>query len=373
MWGIAFAIVFIALGALQLLTAVLTVRYVARSKRRAGEGAASPREPVSVVSAIALLGRTEADSALSALTLASPETEVLYCAFDDTNWVEARVRDEIAARPGVNARLLLGRSQVSVNPKMDNIEKGYRAATADLVVFIDGNLAVPDDLVDLLLAAAEPGIGAVSAVPLAVAPGNFWAELECAFLNNFQARWQIASAELGSAFAQGKLFMTRKTWLEGQGGIEALRGDLAEDTALTKLVRAAGLKVALVARPLELPLGRRRFADVLNRQMRWSFLRRRALPLLNFTEVLSSFPALVASGAVAMILLGLPPWPLVLVTVVLWYSLDAALALACGWHWRLAMLPAALVRDCLSLPVWLSGWIRSGYVWRDQSIRIGPR
>jgi ceramide glucosyltransferase len=41
--------------------------------------------------------------------------------------------------------------------------------------------------------------GVVCSVPIASRPANFWAELECAFLNTFQARWEYAADTLGAA------------------------------------------------------------------------------------------------------------------------------------------------------------------------------
>ena len=78
----------------------------------------------------------------------------------------------------------------------------------------------------------------------------------------------------GFGFAQGKTMLWRRADLERAGGIEALAKEVAEDAASTKIVRAAGRKVRLVAQPFPQPLGHRSASEVWNRQLRWARLRR---------------------------------------------------------------------------------------------------
>src|SRR5271166_2400326 len=104
--------------------------------------------------------------------------------------------------------------------------------------------------------------------PIGSAPEGVWAELECAFLNSHQARWQCFADSIGLGFAQGKSMLWRKEILQRGGGVRALAGEVAEDAASTKLVRKQGLRVRIVDRPFEQPLGRRSAADVWRRQLR---------------------------------------------------------------------------------------------------------
>ena len=57
-------------------------------------------------------------------------------------------------------------------------------------------------------------------------PENFAAEIECAFLNTYQARWQYSAEALGFGFAQGKTMLWRRDILETGGGIEALGAEI---------------------------------------------------------------------------------------------------------------------------------------------------
>ena len=131
-------------------------------------------------------------------------------------------------------------------------------------------------------------------------PAGVWAELECAFLNTYQARWQYLADTLGAGFAQGKTMLWRRAVLQQAGGIEALARDLAEDAAATKVVDAQGLRVRLVDAPFGQPLGYRGTDEVWNRQVRWARLRRASFPACYLPELLTGAPLpLLACGLVA--------------------------------------------------------------------------
>ena len=124
--------------------------------------------------------------------------------------------------------------------------KGWRAAAHDWIVIADSNVLMPPDYIQRLFASWRADTGLVASPPVGCMPHGFWAEIECAFLNTYQARWQYFADTLGFGFAQGKTMFWRRAVLEHAGGIRALAADPAEDAASTKIVRAAGLKVRLV-------------------------------------------------------------------------------------------------------------------------------
>jgi cellulose synthase/poly-beta-1,6-N-acetylglucosamine synthase-like glycosyltransferase len=155
--------------------------------------------------------------------------------------------------------------------------KGWRAARHDWIVIADSNVLMPRDYIERLFASWRADTGLVASPPIGCRPQGLWAELECAFLNTYQARWQYLADALGFGFAQGKTMLWRRADLERAGGIAALAREVAEDAASTKVVRSAGLKVRLVDRPFPQPLGYRSAAEVWSRQLRWARLRRASL------------------------------------------------------------------------------------------------
>jgi hypothetical protein len=58
----------------------------------------------------------------------------------------------------------------------------------------DTNVLMPPDYLYRLLRGWRADTGLVSSPPIGCAPGNVWAELECAFLNTYQARWMKSAS-----------------------------------------------------------------------------------------------------------------------------------------------------------------------------------
>jgi ceramide glucosyltransferase len=352
----------LAVHACTCLLAGLRLRTTVRTGARS--------EPVTIVISIAGLDPHEMEAAMSALALASPTVEILYCGYSDAEPAVATLRRHLAATPVDNVRILVGRARTSCNPKLDNIEKALAAVRSELVVFVDGNVRVPPDFVSRLFAEWDDETGAVSSPPLGVEPGNFWAEVECAMLNPLFARYQIVAAGAGAGFVHGKVFMIRTSFLASRGGMRALEGEPIEDGAATRLVRSAGKKIRLTRRPFEQPLGHRRFRDVWQRNLRWALQRRYCYPVVFAIEpLMTGIPTLVAA-AVAAAYWALPVLPLTIGTAILWYGSEAVLARLAGWPWSLRSVLAAIVRDGLAVGVWVGAWLGSRYVWRGQSVDL---
>ena len=192
-----------------------------------------------------------------AFSLDWPRYELIFCVAHADDPVVKLINRAIALFPKVPARLLVGDDRVSGNPKLNNCVKGWEAARHDWVILADSNVLMPKDYVQHLMAAWRPDTGLVCSTPIGSRPDGFWAEVECAFLNTLQARWQYAGEALGLGFAQGKSMLWNKPMLDANGGIRALAAEIAEDAAATKLVNGLGLRVNLVASPFEQPLGQR--------------------------------------------------------------------------------------------------------------------
>ena len=215
----------------------------------------------------------------------------------ETTPVVPVIRRLIAEHPNVPARLLVGRDNVTSNPKLNNLIKGWRAARHDWVVMADSNVLMPPDYIDRLLSGWRADTGLLCAPPIGCMAQGFWAEVECAFLNTYQARWQYAADSVGLGFAQGKTMLWRRADLEKAGGIQALGAEIAEDAAATKVVRRAGRRVRLVDGAFGQPLGHRSARAVWQRQVRWAKLRRTTFPAFFLPEVLSGgFAPLLAAA-----------------------------------------------------------------------------
>jgi ceramide glucosyltransferase len=309
----------------------------------------------------------------SGFELDYPDYELVFCCADAADPAAALVRELIARHPRVRARLLVGRDAICANPKLNNLVKGWPHARGDWLIFADSNVLMPPDYIQRLLAGWRPGTGVLCAPPIGGLPAGFGSELECAFLNTYQARWQYAADAAGFGFAQGKTMLWRRRDLVAAGGIGALACEIAEDAAATKVVRSLGLRASLVDAPFMQPLGTRSLRQVWDRQARWSRLRRVTFPLLFAPEVLTGGLLPVAAGTLAADAIGVPAPAALAVLAAVWLGGEALLARTAGWHLSLRSPLAWLVRDALLPALWLQAWLSAGFNWRGNEVRPETR
>jgi ceramide glucosyltransferase len=297
-----------------------------------------------------------------------PSLEIVFCAARESDPAVPLLRRLIAENPHVHARLLIGDERPTPNPKLNNLVKGWRGTDSDWVIMADSNVLLPPDYLADLAGAFKPGTGLVCSPPVGSAPVGLAAEIECAFLNTYQGRWQVAADTLGFGFAQGKTMYWRRDLLDAAGGIEALGADAAEDAAATKIVRANGGRVRLVDRPYPQPLGRRHLRDMWDRQIRWARLRRATFPHFYAPEILAG--PLVPMGALALVAgdVGLDPAAAVAGVAALWYGAEAALAKGAGWHLSRWSALAFVLRDLMLPAVWIGGLTGNGFTWRGNEM-----
>jgi ceramide glucosyltransferase len=306
----------------------------------------------------------------STFLLDYPRYEIVFCFAGDNDPAIPIVQGLIAAHPHIEARLLIGNAKISGNPKLNNVVKGWHASRGKWVLMADSNVLMPKDHIRRMLSAWRNGTGLVCSPPIGSAPQNLWAEMECAFLNTYQARWQFFADSIGLGFAQGKSMLWRRNLLDFTGGIEALAGEVAEDAAATKIVRGLGLRVRLVTSPFVQPLGYRSAADVWHRQVRWARLRRKTFPWFFGLEILVGAVPPLAMGTFVATASGWPVIDIVAPLAAIWYAAEAYLAHNAGWHFFPRSILICMLRDILLPVLWVFAWTSNDFEWRGNSITM---
>ena len=359
------AVVCVVAGAFHVVS-IVSVAFRARGgKLRAFTGKVPP---ITIVRPISGADPFLAETLGTTFAVAGDGVQIIFCAARANDPAVETARRLIAAHPGRDAVLLIGDDRISRNPKLNNCVKGWAAARNDLVVFVDSNVLLPSDYLRRMVAAWDDRAGLVTAPPIGGRPESFFANVECAFLNTHQARWQIFADQLGIGFAQGKNLMMRKSIMEPLGGMAALAQEPAEDAAATKIVRDAGLKVRLTDTPFPQPLGRRTMAEMWSRQVRWARLRRATFPLLYLPEILCGAAVPVVTGMAAAWLQGFDGWTVGAVLLSAWVGCELLLAKIIGWHLSWSQPLAIVARDVLLPFVWVRGFARGGIEWQGHEI-----
>lgn len=329
-----------------------------------------PLPSVTLLRPVCGLDRFDQETLGSSFALHPAPLELVFCAAREEDPAVPLVRRLIAAHPEVPARLLVGDDRASGNPKLDNLLKGWRAARGEWVVMADANLLLPPAYLREIPALRGGDTGMVSSPAVGLWPEGLWGAVECAFLNSNQARLQLVADGLGRGFAQGKTLAFPRAGLEAMGGMAALGRKLAEDAAATVAVRAAGRRVRLTRAPFAQPVGRRSRAQVWDRQLRWSKIRRDGFPGLFLWEPLNgaALPALACALALPA-LGGGPLW--LLAYLGLWWGAEALLARRAGWPLGALGLLALPVRDAMIPALWLATFVDPRFEWRGTA--MGPR
>ena len=358
----------IAVSAVQFTSIAIAICRFRLTARRRLPSKSHP--PVSLVRPLCGIDNYADDTLSSTFALDYPSYEILFCVASEKDLVVPLVRGLIAANPSRSAKLLVGDDRISPNPKLNNVVKGWHAARHPWIVIADSNVLMPRDYMQRLFASWRADTGLVASPPIGCRPDGIWAEVECAFLNAYQARWQYLVDWFGFGFAQGKTMLWRRADLERAGGIDALAKEVAEDAAATKVVRGAGLKVRLVDRPLAQPLGRRSAAEVWNRQLRWARLRRASFMICFLPELFSGGVLPILAVAFLAKAFGLPLALCVCGFAALWYGAEMLLAAAADWHVSALYPFHALIRDLL-LPVLFVAALRGNdFVWRGNEMQV---
>lgn len=361
-------ILFVALAVVIHAGSLLISIYAARRTRRPVR-APSNAPAVTLLRPACGIENNVAATLESSFRLDYPNYEIVFCVQKDDDPIIPIIQALMAENDHIESRLLIGDDKISINPKLNNLVKGWEEAAHEWVVMTDSNVMLPADYIQYLFSYFDDETGLVCSPAVGGAPRNLAAELECAFLNEHEARWQITADQLGRGFAQGKTMLWRRDVLNNAGGISALASEPAEDAASTKVVRQAGLKVRLMPGPFLQPLGLRNFDEVWQRQVRWARLRRTSFPWLYAPEVLTG-GFLPLAAAALLTALGVLPLAGLATLAAAWYGGEILLSKLAGWHvsWRSPVV--LLLRDILLVPLWAAGWLGNTFVWRGNAMDI---
>jgi ceramide glucosyltransferase len=363
---VIFAILVVTIGLHVVTIAIMIIRW--KFRPRSNSIAFSP-PPISIIRPVSGLENFIEITLASSFNLNYPSYEIIFCIASDSDPAMPIVQRLIKEHPHVNAQLLIGNDRFSANPKLNNSFKGWTVAANDWIVLADSNVLMPRDYLLRLLGSWKSDTGLVCSPPAGSHPKGFWANVECSFLNEYQARWQYTADTIGIGFAQGKNMLWRREVLLGAGGFHVLGREPGEDAAFTKVMRAAALRIRLVDPPFAQPLGYRSAAQVWQRQVRWARIRRASFPFVFTLEIWTGVLLPLISGLWTAAWYELPLLPSAVAIATIWYGLEMLLARAAGWPVLFGYPFYAATRDLMLPVLWIQGWRERGFVWQGNTIR----
>ena len=245
------------------------------------------------------------DSIASYLELDYPRAEYYFGVSDDHDRaaeVPLALREQFRS---TQLTLVVGAEPDCANRKVAKLIKmAERAATADIFVMSDADIAVDRDHLRRLAGelAADDRMGVISCLYRARPGGPLASRLEALAVNTDFAPMVMLSAAIEPVrYALGATIAIKRPALDAIGGFRALKDLLADDFYLGKLAAEHGWGVGLSGSIVTTVAHERTFADFWKHQLRWARTYRTTRPLSLATIVTHGpFWALVllaASGA----------------------------------------------------------------------------
>ncbi len=191
---------------------------------------------------------------------------------DATDGAIPVVKSLIELYPELDLHLVVDSAAHGANRKVSNLINMGQVARHPLIVMADSDVAVgPNYLRTLVGALAEPGVGVVTCLYRGLPNGGFWARLSSMAVHDHFLPGTILGLALGLArpCVGATIALSRET-LTRTGGFKAVANQLADDFAIGKAVRQAGLRVVVPPMLVAHTFEEKSLRDVIRHELRWA-------------------------------------------------------------------------------------------------------
>ncbi|HEV8662944.1 MAG TPA: glycosyltransferase [Candidatus Methylomirabilis sp.] len=302
--------------------------------------------------------------------------EVLFCVEEERDPAVPVIRRLLRTHPEAEARLLVRpRSNPGILGKIHNMMVGVEASRHPVLLFSDADVRAGAGYVqDLVRPLADPRVGLAFGAPVVAGGQTAAAGLLALAVNDAILLIAPAVALQRVEGACGASMAIRRETLEAVGGLAPFAGQIADDAALGRAVRRAGLQIALTASPIRIIQRRTSLRQWWSLMHRWFVTVRRLFPALYACYPLAEFGFLwgvlyaalrTAEGADGIV------WLLPFGMAALAAASMAVLCLRFArtpeilrWLW---LLPAL---DLLRAAVWVAAYLSSEVSWRGRRLRV---
>ncbi len=352
-----------------LLAAWLALRFFRKCSACPLSGALRGREPVSILKPL-YHDHPGLESCLrSFCTLDYPVYQVIFGVQDPDDPAHAiakRLQDEYPSR---DIQVVVSSRSIGLNPKINNLAGMLMAAAHPWLVIADSDIQVPGDYLDHVAAPlASSQIGLVTCLYAGLPGPGIWSRIGALFINDwFAPSVCVAWALHSRAFAFGATLALRRETLDRIGGFEVLANALADDFRLGEQVRKLGFDIELADIRVGTIVSERTFRALWIHEIRWLRTIRFVNPLgFAFSWLTLGLPVLLAGFTLAggSVLAGVVLLAALGCRLMLHYQSAQTLGVESEPFWML------LVRDFLTLGVWLASLMSRRVVWHDQHLQV---
>lgn len=296
--------------------------------------------------------------------------QLVFGAADPDDPALALVRRIARRHPDRDVTIVAGANDDAPNPKVGLQERLLPLARHDVILLSDSNVRVaPDEVARVLPAFADPRVGLAYQAVTGIGEESLPAAVENLHYNDLAGVLAIGATLLtGQHAVNGKGEWVRREALAAAGGIEAVRDNAADDSALARLVAAAGWRVRLAPVPVRIVHRTWSWRGLWQRHVRHAACRIRIAPAAYPLELLLN-PLPWAAALLAT------PWAALAPTLVLArILLETSAARILRGEWPSLRHAAAIpLKDAVYLAGWFAPLAVRHVHWRGRSYRLARR
>jgi ceramide glucosyltransferase len=269
--------------------------------------------------------------------------------------------------PATQIDLVVDDRAHGANPKVANLVNMEPKARHEIIVLSDSDIVVSDDFLSELVPKLDRAqTGAVTCLYYGVAAGGIWAQLSAInintqFLPNVMVALTFGAAKpcFGSAIAM------RKEVLGRIGGFKSYLDELADDYAIGKAIRAAGLDVVIPRWAVGHACFDHSFRSFWEHQMRLSRTIRSIDPV-GYAGMIFMHPLMLSILAA---LLG-AQHPIALPGIAFFSRVILTFRIERSFNLRRHSLWLLAAHDAISFAVFVCSFFRGAVEWRGRHYRV---
>ena len=182
------------------------------------------------------------------------------------------VKSLIERHPELDLHLVVNSAAHGANRKISNLINMGQVARHPLIVMADSDVAVgPNYLRTLVAALAQPGVGLVTCLYRGLPSGGFWSRLSSMAVHDHFLPGTILGLALGLARpCVGATIALSRDTLTRIGGFRAVANKLADDYAIGRAVRQAGLRIVVPPMLVAHTFEEKSLSDLMRHELRWA-------------------------------------------------------------------------------------------------------
>jgi ceramide glucosyltransferase len=280
------------------------------------------------------------------------------------------VRSLIARYPELDIQLVVNAAMHGSNRKVSNLINMTHVARYSVIVAADSDVAVgPNYLRTLAATLAQPSVGAVTCLYRGLPSSGFWSRLSAMAVHDHFLPTTILGLALGLARpCLGATIAVSRETLSRIGGFERVANHLADDYAIGKAVREAGLNVVVSPMLVAHAFEETSLHEMVRHELRWARTIFAVDPVGYIGSGVTHALPLALIGAA---LRGFDGLGVAAVLCALACRLFLKYRLTRQFELRDPSYALLFVRDILSFAIYLASFSSTKVAWRGQDFAVG--